>query len=55
MEVKVSEGIEKMCIVYEGQTAEEVSENFSLEHGLTEEAKRKICAALKTELARYIQ
>lgn len=50
MEVKVAEGCEELCIVYDGQTAEEVAENFAKMHKLSADAKEKICAALKREL-----
>ena len=50
LQVLISEGCEKECIVYEGQTAEEIAESFSTQYDLSNEAKEKIHNYLSNEL-----
>ena len=53
VDIKVAEGCEKRCVVYEGQTAEEVAETFAATYSLTAEAKATFYIALKEELSKY--
>ncbi len=52
LEVKVAEGREEKCVVYEGQAADEVARNFAQRFSLSAEARDKIRDALKSELNR---
>ncbi len=49
VEIKISESVKELCIIYSGQTAEEVAEKVVTKHALGEEAKKEIVAELERQ------
>ena len=48
--LKIREGVEETCVIYEGQTAAEVAEQFQQKHNLSAEAKTTIQEALQQHI-----
>jgi hypothetical protein len=46
-EIKINEELVEKCVVYEGQTAEEVTEMVAKKHGLEAEAKKVVLEQLQ--------
>jgi len=50
LEILISEKCEKEIIVYEGQTAEQIADEFTRTHNLSHEAREKIYSNLSVAL-----
>lgn len=48
----MAEDREEKCVVFEGQTAEEVAVSFAEQYDLAPEARDTICEALRRELSK---
>ncbi len=50
VQIKVNDKVAETCVVYEGQTAEEVSGELARKHKLSDETRRKIQAGIQSQL-----
>ena len=50
VEVKINESVKELCIIYEGQTAEEVANKIAAKHKLNSISKQAIIQDLEQHL-----
>lgn len=50
LEIVIAEGCAKELIVYEGQTVEQIADDFTRLHNLPVEARERICSSLSATL-----
>jgi len=50
VQIKVNDKLAETCVVYEGQTADEVADELAKKHNLSEETKNKIRNGIQAQL-----
>ena len=54
IDVNLKHGLKKKVYVYEGDTAEELANNFSIENGLDDKMKKKLKTLIQQEIDKLL-